>query len=74
MIERKGNKREIDLAPFFQTLQRNYPSGGTLEEKDMTYQVDPKTKLLFTQVSGPLEAYQGEGEKVVHCTLYLLEK
>lgn len=74
LIERKGNKREIDLAPFFQTLQRNYPSGGTLEEKDMTYQVDPKTKLLFTQVSGPLEAYQGEGEKVVHCTLYLLEK
>lgn len=74
LIERKGNKREIDLAPFFQTLQRNYPSGGTLKETDMTYQVDAKTKLLFTQISGPLEAYQGEEEKVVHCTLYLLEK
>ncbi len=74
LLESKGIAREIDLTPFIKSLLRNYPSGGTMKEADMTYQVDATTKLIFTQINGAPEAYQGDEKKVMLCTLYLLEK
>ena len=71
----KGEKGdiELDLTEYLRQLVRQYPSGGSAGDEAMTFTQGKKT-LYIVRLSGPRDAFAGEGKNVIILEGFLVVK